>query len=541
MTSRSITFYIFIPVILLLNGLISYYIYASKLHLILKVILSSLLVLVLLLLCLRFNNKKYVELKKILKEYSKGNFLIASRKSKRTKTQNEIELILDNLRKQMQYWLHNVLYSKVKIQDYAKTLNTNTKSTLESINEISSAINSININSTKASEDTNENAAIAEELLSSNIEVSENYFNFSNITQEAADKIILDSNKIENTLEHVSEIQKIMTKATEEINNLNIHLNSIFKMSDAIAEIAEQTNLLSLNASIEAARAGEAGRGFSVVAAEIKKLAEQSEKTTNDIKGIVELIENSIGKVIEEISVGSDKSLKIQEESKEASKSLKDITIKITEMSRFINNISENMKEQSSATEALAKNVETSADFISQLNKTINEIDTNINNQVKKEKENLNTSNYITEIANKFSQFTKTFEKEIDKELLATCEKIAHIEAKGLIDNSHLKELAAKTGISEIYVTNEQGVTEFSNNPAGIGFKFSNDPNSQSYEFSKILSDPSIKICQEMQIRDLDGKYYKFAGVSKIGKKGIIQVGLHIDDLLDFKGQYALD
>src|SRR5690606_17144865 len=117
----------------------------------------------------------------------------------------------------------------------------------------------------------------------------------SAVTHESADRIMKDSNEIEKTLEDFAKIENIMTKASEEIDKLKTHLGSIYKMSDVISDLAAQTNLLSLNASIEAARAGEAGKGFSVVAEEIKKLAEQSSNTTAEIKEYVSLIDLSIG------------------------------------------------------------------------------------------------------------------------------------------------------------------------------------------------------------------------------------------------------
>jgi len=480
------------------------------------------------------------EMKRVLNEYSRGNFLAEFNASSKAPNQVEIKQIIDELRAHMQIWLYNVLYSRVEIDDYAKLLQRNANTTLENIKEISNAINNISSSSSKAAEDTTENAAIAEELLSSNTEINENAIKFSVVTQESADRIIKDTGEIEKTLEDFAKIENIMENVSKEIEKLKNHLSSIFNMSDMISEMAEQTNLLSLNASIEAARAGEAGRGFSVVAEEIKKLAEQSARTTTEIKDNVSLINLSINKVIEKIDEGMEKSLEIIEKSGRASKNLNGIVVKINEMADFINNISKNMEEQNKATESLAKNIENAAGFIGNLNKTIEEIDNNISNQVQMEQESMKTSNRIAEAANRFREFTEVFEAEINKELIAACEKIADLEAKGLIDNTFLQELSEKTGISEFYITDSQGVTEYCNNPIGIGFRFSDDPSTQAYDFYKILLDPELKVCQELKIRDIDGKYFKFAGVSKKGKRGIIQVGLHIDDLLKFRGQYAL-
>ncbi len=538
------TFYLALLSNLILNGVAIILMHNSEISLFTKIFLASMIMAIVWGVYIKYSNNNSTLVKEImlvLEEYSKGNFLVEFKGNKKSSNYHEIEETINALRSQMQNWLYNVLYSKVKIDDHAKVLHRNTNATLESINEISKAINTISDKSSKAAEDTTENAAIAEELLSSNTEITENSVKFSAVTYESANRIMKDSNEIEKTLEDVTKIESIMLKASEEIDKLKVHLNSIFKMSDAISEIADQTNLLSLNASIEAARAGEAGKGFSVVAEEIKKLAEESAKTTTEIKDNVSLINVSIGRVIGEIKQGADKSIEIREKSNNASKSLNEITLKINEMASFINDITKNIDEQNRATESLAKNVENAAGFMGDLSGTIQGIDSNISTQVKMERESLETSNEITEIAIKFGEFTRTFEQEINKELIAACEKVAVLEAKGLINNSFLQELSKKTGISEFYITDSQGVTEYCNNPNGIGFKISDDPSTQAYDFYKILLDPNLKVCQEMKIRDIDGKYFKFAGVSKKGKKGIIQVGLFIDDLLDFRGQYAID
>lgn len=545
MLKRNRFFYLALLSNIVLNGLALFLMNKNGVGMATKIIVSSIIIIIVWAVYQSRNKNDSTillkDIKKIMDEYSEGNFLAEYTGRRDLKDQEDIVNSLNTLRLQMQGWLYNLLLSKVKIGDYSVILLRNTRETLENISEISEAINSINFSSSKATEDTAENAAIAEELLSSNTEITENAMKYSAFTHEATEKIIRDSKEIEKTLEDVSEIENIMVNASQEIDRLKVHLNSIFQMSDAISEIADQTNLLSLNASIEAARAGEAGRGFSVVAEEIKKLAEESAKTTTEIKNNVSLIETSIGRVVVEIKQGADKSVEIREKSNAANKNLNDITLQINEIANFINDISKNIHEQNKATESLAKNVENAASFIGDLSKTIKEIDENITLQVEMERESLETSNSISDIAKNFNEFTKTFEDEINKELIATCEKVAELEQKGLINNEYLVELSKKTGISEFYITDSQGVTEYCNNPQGIGFKISDDPTTQAYDFYKILLDPSLKVCQEMKVRDIDGKYYKFAGVSKKGKKGIIQVGLFIDDLLDFRGQYAID
>ena len=200
--------------------------------------------------------------------------------------------------------------------------------------------------------------ASVEEMNASIKEVSE-YIESTNVSSEKAADIAKESySEAEELKEAMGEINESMSDVNKRIDNLIDLSNGIGGIVEAIQSISQRTNLLALNAAIEASRAGEAGRGFSVVADEIRKLAEQTNKETDKIAEIVTNVRNEIDKV-EAVTDIVDTKIKegnnITNNVKTSIESILEITNKNTDSIRVITNIS---SEQALAIEEITRNIE---------------------------------------------------------------------------------------------------------------------------------------------------------------------------------------
>ncbi|EON72930.1 methyl-accepting chemotaxis protein [Lysinibacillus sphaericus] len=167
---------------------------------------------------------------------------------------------------------------------------------------------------------------------------------------------------VEQTVSQMSEIDKNVSSSAEKISMLNEKSNEIRQISLIIQSISEQTNLLALNAAIEAARAGEHGKGFAVVADEVRKLAEQSSNSALQINEIIHDIENGIEDSMGLVNLGvssAKEGMKLVNESGKAFGEIKDSiiagTTKISEVSIAMENMKNHIAEVVVHIEAVSK------------------------------------------------------------------------------------------------------------------------------------------------------------------------------------------
>lgn len=162
--------------------------------------------------------------------------------------------------------------------------------------ELSNEIASSNKDSIESAQRLAEAASAINEMSSTAQEMAKNASEAAQVSAETREKAIDGRKILTDTLSAIDIGQKISAELKEDMGILHGHTQAISKIMGVISDIADQTNLLALNAAIEAARAGEAGRGFAVVADEVRKLAEKTMASTSEVGEAITTIQQSVGK-----------------------------------------------------------------------------------------------------------------------------------------------------------------------------------------------------------------------------------------------------
>ncbi|TFE03925.1 methyl-accepting chemotaxis protein [Jeotgalibacillus salarius] len=166
------------------------------------------------------------------------------------------------------------------------------------------------------------------------------------------------SKMMESSVQQMMVIDQVMTDAVSKVRGLDEQTNEISKLVNVISDIAAQTNLLALNAAIEAARAGEQGKGFAVVADEVRKLAEQVSNSVNDITGFVNGIQTESRTVVDSLEKGYGE---VNEGTKQISltgEKFGEINGFIYEMIQMVDRITENLEDISRGSQTMNASVQ---------------------------------------------------------------------------------------------------------------------------------------------------------------------------------------
>jgi len=218
-------------------------------------------------------------------------------------------------------------------------------------------------------DETNMVATAVNEMSVTATEVASNANEAAEFTEVANKEVVDATTMISNTVNVVESLANDFANGTTSIASVQDRVNDIGSVLDVIRGIAEQTNLLALNAAIEAARAGEQGRGFAVVADEVRALAGRTQQSTGEIQTMIERLQESAGEAVKVMDGGTTTSKNAVAMANDAVNNLSVIADHISSLNSMNSQTALAVGEQSQVSESVSENITRIASLASDTNK----------------------------------------------------------------------------------------------------------------------------------------------------------------------------
>lgn len=266
------------------------------------------------------------------------------------------------------------------------------EATASASSQISSSTEEMAAGAQEQSSQTSEVASAVEEMTSTIVQTTQHATTAAEFSKSAGNIAKNGAEVVRETVNGMNRIADVVGSAASIVSELGNSSNQIGEIVQVIEDIADQTNLLALNAAIEAARAGEQGRGFAVVADEVRKLAERTTTATKEIASMIRQIQKDTGNAVTSMANGTKEVQSGRELASKAITSLDEIIESTNKTINAINHVAKASEEQASAAEEISKSIDgisnvaqqsaTGLQQIARASEDLNNLTTNLQNQV---------------------------------------------------------------------------------------------------------------------------------------------------------------
>ncbi|THF56900.1 methyl-accepting chemotaxis protein [Pseudothauera rhizosphaerae] len=260
--------------------------------------------------------------------------------------------------------LHGLSRMLGSIRDMVGQIANGAHTLKDTAESISHASGQVAVAAHRQADSTSSMAAAIEEMTVSINHISDSARDTEDNSSSAANLAESGEQKVATATDEMHRIAGTVSSAAEMIRSLETRTNEISSIASVIKEIAAQTNLLALNAAIEAARAGEQGRGFAVVADEVRKLAERTSAATEEIGGMISAIQSDTASAVGAMDQALPQVERGVDLAQEAAQSLRDIRDGAGATLARIRDVALATREQSAASNAIAQQVESIAQMV---------------------------------------------------------------------------------------------------------------------------------------------------------------------------------
>ncbi|MBM7868655.1 methyl-accepting chemotaxis protein [Clostridium pascui] len=352
---------------------------------------------------------KFIEQFKILMEQAENGDLIISGKIYKKDELGEVTERFNRFIDKIRDLIYEAKDTSITVSASSKDIMRASDQISTSAEEVAGTIVSIAENASKQVELAEQSDKAVHGVVQGLNIITENTVYISELANKAMETVISGTTSLKEQGDRMTNTKKVSQNVTDVVSDLSTKSNEIGKVVEFINQITGQINLLSLNASIEAARAGEAGRGFTVVANEVKKLAELSKESTQRISSLIEEVQDDIEKAVDEVT-NVKESIEEQETSLELTdNSFNLIQHSVFEMANKIKEVADETKGISENAASVEKSIKNMVTMIDQNTSVTEEVASVTEEQTASIEEVASSMNHLAEMSNSLCESLNKF------------------------------------------------------------------------------------------------------------------------------------